>query len=197
MGARPAAKARAFPTALTLDAADVVVVGGGLTGLLTAWGLKTAGRGVVLLDAGRFGAGRSGAASGLTGLLATSDYRALEAMHGRRLARTLLTSVAEAGPSLAAAMKKAKAVVKYEPRPLLSLVDVAGQGLGSRRGRPHRRRSRGQDPGWPCPQPRDLGRGGGGHAAARRRRDRAGARHRRGRGPCRRRARAPRSSDRG
>ncbi len=104
------------------------MVGGGLTGLLTAWGLKTAGRGVVLLDAGRFGGGRSGAASGLTGLLATSDYRALEAMHGRRLARTLLTSVAEAGPSLAAAMKKAKAVVKYEPRPLLSLVDVAAKG---------------------------------------------------------------------
>ena len=124
----PAAKSRAFPTAPTVEEAEVVVVGGGLTGLLTAWGLKTAGRGVVLLDAGRLGAGYSGAASGLTGLLATSDYRALEALHGRRLARTLMTTVAEAGPALAVAMKKAKAVVKYEPRPLLSLVDVAAKG---------------------------------------------------------------------
>ena len=124
----PTAKSRVFPTAPTLEEADVVVVGGGLTGLLTAWGLKTAGRGVVLLDAGRLGAGHSGAASGLTGLLTTNDYRALETMHGRRLARTLMTAVAEAGPSLAAAMKKAKAVVKFEPRPLLSLVDVAAKG---------------------------------------------------------------------
>ena len=127
-GRSSAGKARAFPTAPDLDEADVVVIGGGLTGLLTAWGLKTAGRGVVLLDAGRFGAGDSLSASGLTGLLATSDYRALEAMHGRRIARTLMTSVAAAGPALAAAMKKAKALVKYEPRPISSLVDVAVRG---------------------------------------------------------------------
>ena len=86
------AKARTFPTAPDLDEADVVVVGGGLTGLLTAWGLKTAGRGVVLLEAGRVGAGHS--AVGLRAspaLLASSDFRALEAMHGRRIARTLMT----------------------------------------------------------------------------------------------------------
>jgi glycine/D-amino acid oxidase-like deaminating enzyme len=123
------AKARTFPTAPTHDEADVVVVGGGLTGLLTAWGLKTAGRGVILLEAGRVGAGHSASASGLTGLLlASTDYRALEAMHGRRLARTLMTSVAEAGPALAAAMKKANAVVRYEPRPLLSLTDSPVRG---------------------------------------------------------------------
>jgi glycine/D-amino acid oxidase-like deaminating enzyme len=122
------AKSRAFPTTPTLEEAEVVVVGGGLTGLLTAWGLKTAGRSVVLLDAGRLGAGHSAAASGVTGLLATSDYRVLEALHGRRIARTLLTSVAEAGPAFATAMKKAKAAIKYEPRPFLSLVEVPAKG---------------------------------------------------------------------
>jgi glycine/D-amino acid oxidase-like deaminating enzyme len=104
------------------------VVGGGLTGLLTAWGLKAAGRGVILLDAARVGTGHSASASGLTGLLATCDYRALEAMHARRLARLLMTSVAEAGPALAAAMKKAKAVVRYETRPLLSVTDATVRG---------------------------------------------------------------------
>lgn len=122
------AKGRTFPSAVTVQEAEVVVIGGGLTGLLTAWGLKTAGRGVVLLEAGRLAAGHSLGASGLTGLHAASDYRALEAMHGRRLARTLLMSVAEAGPALAAAMKKAKAVVKYEPRPIVSLVDEPSRG---------------------------------------------------------------------
>ena len=43
----PRRKARTFPTARhCCDEADVVVIGGGLTGLLTAWGLKAAGRGV-------------------------------------------------------------------------------------------------------------------------------------------------------
>ncbi|MGD9905197.1 MAG: NAD(P)/FAD-dependent oxidoreductase [Vicinamibacterales bacterium] len=123
-----APKARTHPTTPTVETADVVVVGGGLTGLLTAWGLKTAGRGVVLLEAGRLGAGHSLAASGLTGLLSAADYRALEAMHGRRIARTLMTAVAEAGPALAAAMKKAKAVVKFAPRPLVCLVDEPSRG---------------------------------------------------------------------
>lgn len=122
------AKARSFPAVPELAEADVVVVGGGLTGLLTTWGLKAAGRGVILLEAERIGLGNSAAASGLTGLLVTNDYRALEAMHGRRIARTLMTSVAAAGPALLAAMKKAKAVLKYEPRPILSLLDVPPRG---------------------------------------------------------------------
>ncbi|MGE0360370.1 MAG: NAD(P)/FAD-dependent oxidoreductase [Vicinamibacterales bacterium] len=122
------AKARALPTTPTVDAADVVVIGGGLTGLFTAWGLKTAGRGVVLLEANRVGTGFSAAASGLTGLLVANDYRTLEAMHGRRIARTLMTEVAAAGPALAAAMKKAKAIVNYEPRPIVSLVDAPARG---------------------------------------------------------------------
>jgi len=121
-------KVRTFPTTPTVDTADVVVVGGGLTGLFTAWGLTAAGRGVVLLEAGRVGAGYSASASGLTGLLAASDYRALEVMHGRRVARTLMADVAAAGPALAAAMKKAKAAVKYEPRPIVSLVDAPSRG---------------------------------------------------------------------
>ena len=67
-------------------------------------------------------------ASGLTGLLATIDYRALETMHGRRLARTLVTSVAAAGPALAAAMKKANAAVRYDARPIVSFDDTPVRG---------------------------------------------------------------------
>jgi glycine/D-amino acid oxidase-like deaminating enzyme len=123
-----AGKGRAFPAVPDLGEAEVVVIGGGLTGLLTTWGLKAAGRGAVLLEAGRLGAGDSLSASGLTGLLVTSDFRALEAMHGRRIARTLMSAVAAAGPAMLAGLKKAKALVKYEPRPILSLLDAPVRG---------------------------------------------------------------------
>jgi glycine/D-amino acid oxidase-like deaminating enzyme len=123
-----AAKARPFPTAPAVEASEIVVVGGGLTGLLTAWALRTAGRQVVLLDAARVGAGHSVSAPGLTGLHAVVDYRALEAMHGRRPARTLMNATAAAGPELAAAMKRAKVVMRYEARPLLSVVDAPVRG---------------------------------------------------------------------
>ena len=43
--------------------ADVVVIGAGITGLTAAWHLKQAGQRVVVLEAGRVGAGTSGATS--------------------------------------------------------------------------------------------------------------------------------------
>jgi glycine oxidase len=45
--------------------ADVAVVGGGLVGLSVAWRLARAGRRVVVIEAGRLGAGASGAATGM------------------------------------------------------------------------------------------------------------------------------------
>jgi glycine oxidase len=45
--------------------ADVAVVGGGLIGLSIAWRLARAGRRVVVVEAGRVGAGASGAATGM------------------------------------------------------------------------------------------------------------------------------------
>lgn len=119
---------RKFPTAVTATSADVVVVGGGLTGVLTAWQLKAAGRDVVLLEAERLGDGHSRSASGLTGLLTTADFRALEAMHGRRLARTLMETVRDAGPALAAGLKKAKIAAPADSRDILSLADHTPRG---------------------------------------------------------------------
>ena len=49
-------------------------------------------------------------------------------MHGRRVARTLMSAVAAAGPAMLAGLKKAKALVKYEPRPILSLLDAPVRG---------------------------------------------------------------------
>lgn len=67
--------------------ADVVVVGGGFTGCLTALVLAQAGQGVVLLEANRIGAATTSAASGR--LLSTSgiSFRALHERFGLRAAR--------------------------------------------------------------------------------------------------------------
>ncbi|HUU32605.1 MAG TPA: FAD-binding oxidoreductase, partial [Vicinamibacterales bacterium] len=121
-------KARVFPTKLDIETADVVVVGAGLTGMLTAVALKAAGQDVVLLDAGRVGTGHSRSASGITGLLLAVDYRALEVAHGRRIARTLMTTVAEAGAGLAAGLKKAKIPGAVAPRDLLMAADIHARG---------------------------------------------------------------------
>lgn len=126
--AATASKSRTFPTSSLPTAAGVVVVGGGLTGLLTATALKTAGHDVVLVDAARVGGGLSRSASGLTGLLLTDDYRALEALHGRRIARVLITAVHEAGPALAAGLKKARIQGAGDARPLLSVVNATPKG---------------------------------------------------------------------
>jgi len=51
-------------TGLNVKQADVIVIGGGITGMMTAWSLAEVGAEVVLLEAGELGAQASGANAG-------------------------------------------------------------------------------------------------------------------------------------
>lgn len=86
----------AFPTLHADTRADVVVVGGGFTGLSAALHLAQAGMDVVLLEAGRVGSGASGRNGGQihTGQRRDQDY--LEAHVGRADARKLWDLAEEA-----------------------------------------------------------------------------------------------------
>jgi glycine/D-amino acid oxidase-like deaminating enzyme/nitrite reductase/ring-hydroxylating ferredoxin subunit len=56
--------AASFPPLSGNTQTEVVVVGGGLTGLLTAWNLNAAGRRVIVLEAARIGAGNTAGSTG-------------------------------------------------------------------------------------------------------------------------------------
>lgn len=84
----------------------VVIIGGGLAGVFSAYAFAAAGVKVTLLEAERLG--HAGAARG-PGILqgeATASYRDLEARHGRRAARAMFEASRRAVLELAAAARR-------------------------------------------------------------------------------------------
>src|SRR5438105_12412350 len=67
--------------------ADVVVVGGGLTGCLTAYAPAVAGEKTILLEANRIGGGASGSAAGWIAPEPNVPFARLERAVGRQQAR--------------------------------------------------------------------------------------------------------------
>ncbi|MEX2271532.1 MAG: FAD-binding oxidoreductase [Vicinamibacterales bacterium] len=71
------------------DRADIVVIGGGLTGCASAYAFAAAGYSVILLEAARIA---SGATAGSTGLLLSGfdgSFASHDALHGRRASRAM------------------------------------------------------------------------------------------------------------
>ena len=82
------AAARQFPQ-LTGDGGqyDVVVVGGGMVGVCSAWYLKQAGKRVALVEARRIGTGTSGSNTGKLSAQQNVIYSQLTKMHGHDTAK--------------------------------------------------------------------------------------------------------------
>src|SRR5919199_3393019 len=76
--------------------ADVVVVGGGIAGICTAWELAVAGRSVVVLEADRIVAGVTGYTTAKLSALHTLIYARLRRSFGSHAARRYAQSQQQA-----------------------------------------------------------------------------------------------------
>lgn len=106
LDAVPVKKRREFPAFRGVITHPVVIVGGGMTGAMTAYACAAAGMKVMLLEADRIGLGGSGRATGLFSGEATDSYRELEARAGRRAARALFDAMQDAPRDLAATVRR-------------------------------------------------------------------------------------------
>lgn len=102
---RPAARS-SFPAFRGERTASVVVIGGGLTGVMSAYACAAAGLDVVLLEAERLGSGGSGRASGVIAADGADSFRAIEQASGRRVARVHFEQARQAALDLAATVKR-------------------------------------------------------------------------------------------
>lgn len=71
------------------DTADVVIVGGGLTGCASAYAFASAGHDVVLFEAGRIAAGATGGSAGVLFPSFDASFSSHAAVHGLRAARAM------------------------------------------------------------------------------------------------------------
>jgi glycine/D-amino acid oxidase-like deaminating enzyme len=106
LDAVPVKKRREFPAFKGVITHPVVVVGGGMSGAMTAYACAAAGMKVMLLEADRVCLGGSGRASGMFSGEASDSYRELEARAGRRAARALFDAMQEAPRELTAAVRR-------------------------------------------------------------------------------------------
>jgi glycine/D-amino acid oxidase-like deaminating enzyme len=106
LDAVPAKKRREFPAFRGVITHPVVILGGGMSGAMTAYACASAGYKVILLEADRIGVAGTGRATGLLSGDACDSYRELESRAGRRAARAMFDAMQLAPRELAATIKR-------------------------------------------------------------------------------------------
>jgi len=102
----PVKKRPSHPVLRGAIEAPLVIIGGGLSGVMTAYAAAAAGIKVVLLEAATVGQGGSGHGSGLMAGEATTSFLDLQASAGRRIARAQFDHVRRAVLDLAAGVRR-------------------------------------------------------------------------------------------
>lgn len=102
----PTTRRPQYPAYRGATTAPVVIIGGGMTGCMTAYACAAAGMKAVLLEADRVGLGGSSRASGILTSEASTSFRDLEQTAGRRLARAAFEASRRASKDLAATVKR-------------------------------------------------------------------------------------------
>jgi glycine/D-amino acid oxidase-like deaminating enzyme len=123
----PAARVPAFPRYRGDSTAEVVIIGGGLTGCATAYAFALAGARVTLLEAAQLGRGSSGSASGWINDDPGVGLADLEQSIGARGAKRAYQSWRRASLDFAALLRRLDVKCFLEPRPALTTADTPDQ----------------------------------------------------------------------
>lgn len=116
----PASRRPAFPRFRQDDTADVVIIGGGLTGCAAAYVCAAAGFRTLLLERDRVGHGRSGHNLGLLTPEPGPDFRDIAAAHGLRAARRVFAAWRRGALDGAALLRRLKVRCGLEPGDLVA-----------------------------------------------------------------------------
>ncbi len=143
--------------------ADVVVIGGGLTGCAAAYGLSAAGLDVVLVEAERLATGATAGGLGAIVPQPDAEYAAAEREAGRRIARTAWVDAQRSARELASVLRKLPTQSDLVPSTLLINAVSATDAVSLRREQALRQGA-GLDAPWLSAQAvrRDLGTDGAG-----------------------------------
>ena len=114
-----------FPRFRGEQAADLVIVGGGLTGCATAQACAAAGMKVILLERERLGQGSSGRSAGLLLPDPVPGFRDLATAHGLRAARQAFETWRRGAVEGAALLRRLKITCGIEPT---QVIEVAARG---------------------------------------------------------------------
>lgn len=118
----PSSKRPNFPVYKGAAAWPVVIVGGGMAGVMSAYACAVSGMKVVLLEADRLGSGGSGRASGIFRSEAVPSFRDLEAHAGRRAARAHFDLTRRAALELVSTVRRLGIRADVESRDAVRLV---------------------------------------------------------------------------
>jgi glycine/D-amino acid oxidase-like deaminating enzyme len=125
LDAVPVKKRPEFPSFRGVITHPVVIVGGGMSGAMTAYACASAGLKVMLVEADRIGVAGTGHATGLFSGESSESYREVEARHGRRVARALFDQLESAPRELAGAVKRLGLKPNLEIGPSIRIIPPA------------------------------------------------------------------------
>ncbi|MFN7916187.1 MAG: FAD-binding oxidoreductase [Vicinamibacterales bacterium] len=125
VGQFPKSRLPAFPRLKGHATAEVVVIGGGLTGCATAYAFAAAGVDVVLLEAERLGQGPSGSSAGWITDTPTVPFAVSDAALGRRAAKQAWQAWRRAALDLGALVRRRGLSSRFDRRPSLTFARTA------------------------------------------------------------------------
>ena len=142
----PSSRIPSYPRFRGDQTADVVVIGGGLTGSVAAYLCASAGLKTVLLDSDRVGLGRTSRASGVISPEPGPSFRAVAAQHGVRAAQTVFDIWRRGALDGASLLRRLRIKCDLESRE--TLIVAAGHEEQDLRKEYEARRAAGLDVAW-------------------------------------------------